>query len=205
MWLTSGAALVKERYRKLDGEIKRLVKRIKQREKERLVRNLTYGLQTKLPRIGQPRVGAPNEPSPRKKIQVQPQSFTKHMETPQAERRSPQISAFKIDDTWRLLVKQAIIQAPRNKATGEDEIFAEALQIDQAVSNQIICLLCEKRISLKYLLKHWSTAKVVLKYKNRDRAFSTSYRPIALLSHVRKSIESAVARAIREKYTFGEA
>lgn len=58
---------------------------------------------------------------------------------------------------------------------------------------------------MKYVFKHWRTAKLVAIYKREDRASPTSNRPIGFSSHVRKAIESAVARAIPKTYTFNRA
>lgn len=57
---------------------------------------------------------------------------------------------------------------------------------------------------MAYTLKHWRTALLVLLFKRRTTACPSSYRAIAVLSHVRKVIESAIVMAIRECYKFHE-
>lgn len=54
---------------------------------------------------------------------------------------------------------------------------------------------------MKYVISDWKTAVLVQIYEKGDPMEPESFRPKALVSHVRKAIESAVAIAIRLQYT----
>lgn len=57
---------------------------------------------------------------------------------------------------------------------------------------------------MKHVLNDWATALFVPIYKKGSRERPESYRLIALLSHVRKVVEAAIAAHIRKKYSFSE-
>lgn len=59
-----------------------------------------------------------------------------------------------------------VIRAPRNKAAGADEVFVEALIVDQETMRKLICTLCGKSGRFKQLIKNRSTAILIPLYKN---------------------------------------
>lgn len=85
----------------------------------------------------------------------------------------------KVDERCIRQIEKAIMRAPRNKATGDYEIFVEALSIDSGISRKIIGSLRSKCSELKDVLKDWSTAIVVPSFTNGDPASPESQRPIA--------------------------
>lgn len=62
-----------------------------------------------------------------------------------------------------------------------------------------------RSIQLKYTLKDWRTALLVLIYKKGDQNTPSLYGPFVLLSQVRKVIKSAITGTIRKHYNFSEA
>lgn len=69
----------------------------------------------------------------------------------------------------------------------------EALEINPERAREVITLLWKMFTQLNYKLKDWESAILVPIYKKGDVSSTTSYRPIALLSHARKVIEDAIA------------
>lgn len=57
---------------------------------------------------------------------------------------------------------------------------------------------------MRYILADWETAILMPLFKKGDRGSPESYRPIALLSHARKVVDSAIAMMIRGSYEFSE-
>lgn len=55
---------------------------------------------------------------------------------------------------------------------------------------------------MKHVLKDWKTALLIPVYKKGDQCRPESYRPIALLSYIRKVFQSATEMAIRQNYEF---
>lgn len=69
----------------------------------------------------------------------------------------------------RDLFSKAMQRAPQNKAVGSDELFVEALDIDQNVSADVICALWSKCEQLKHILKDWNTEIMASIFKNGDK------------------------------------
>lgn len=133
---------------------------------------------------------------------LSPAEFTKYMATPINMAWTPHITEYEVTEEDESDVRKAVRLAPRIKATGIDEIFIEALKIDCQTASKVICALWRKCGQLKYILEDWRTAILVPIYKMRNPTQPQSYRPIALLSHVRKVIEAAIAMKIRRQYKF---
>lgn len=108
------------------------------------------------------------------------------------------IKSFSTTEDFEKAVARAVQIGPKNKATGTDEIFVEALNITSEVTRKILSKLWKKYGFLKQTLKDWATALLTPIYKKGDHAHPKSYRPITLLSHARKVIKLAVAVTIRE-------
>lgn len=202
--LTTGAEQDKEAHRKLDKQIKSYVKKNKRNQQERLTKLLANGTQKWAPRdintaLKRTETGDDEQPSA-----LDPDRFTAHMETPRPIRWAPSIMSLAIDETWRIRVEAAIKKAPRNKASGTDEVFSEALNVDSRTSSEILCALWKKCVQVGHILEDWSTALLVPLFKKGDHTEPGSYRPIALLSHARKAIEAAIAMAIRKDYRFSD-
>lgn len=202
--LTSGTTSDWNAYRDMDKRIKRHVKDIKRRQRERLCNDLAAGAQKKIPKEVQNTLTRDGQRQDLQNELLDPDSFTNHMETAATLRWSPQITHMTVDEDWRKQIEAAIKRAPRKKASGIDDLFVEALAIDSKITSMAISCLWQKCLQLKHNLLDWSTAVMVPLFKKGDPLAPESYRPIALLSHARKVIEAAIAVVIRQKYTFSD-
>lgn len=200
--LIEGSMEAKTEYNAMEKQIKKLVKLNKLRQKRRIIEQManpdarlnTRAMKSIMQKEGM--LSKETEPS------VDPADFTKHMATPASMIWAPQIGQFEVPELLENRVKNAIQTAPRNKAVGTDEIFVEALNVSPELAAKIICTLWRKCGQAQYVVKAWTTAILVPIYKKGDRAAPRSYRPISLLSYVRKVIEAALAAHIRAEYTF---
>lgn len=69
--------------------------------------------------------------------------FTKYMATPSNEYWAPTIKSFTVTEERETLVVKSIERAIRSKATGPDEIFAEALWVELETTTKLISAICE--------------------------------------------------------------
>lgn len=95
---------------------------------------------------------------------------------------------------------KAVKRVPRNRATGTDEIFVEALGLEPEVAAKIIYTNWKKNRQLKYVPREWATGILVLIYKRGDRMTPQAYRPITLLSNVGKVIGRAAVRIVNAQH-----
>lgn len=54
---------------------------------------------------------------------------------------------------------------------------------------------------MENIVNDYHTASIVPIYKRRDPAYPSSYRPIALISHMRKVIDCAISLIVQKTYT----
>lgn len=192
----------KVKYKEVDKKIKKLAKKYRENQRKHILQRLTEEKNVHeirgIERLWQPS----RETTESEEHYLDRAAFTKHMSTPKEEGWTPEILTFTIDETHVKMLEEAIITAPKNKATGADQIFVEALKVDAKRTSQIIAAFWKCCGELKYMLNDWSRAILVPIYKTGERADPQSYRPIALLSHVRKVVEATIAKIIRRQYTF---
>ena len=131
---------------------------------------------------------------------LRPSDFTKHIAVNAENPFCPDIQAFSIPRNLQREVKKAILRSSKNKATGVDGIFYEALQVCPADCAKILCAFWQKCGDMKYRLKAWSQVVLCPVYKKGRKSDPSSYRPIALLSHARQVIARALTRLIQKEY-----
>lgn len=202
--LTTGDKRAEQAYKAVDKQIKHKVRENKKAQQDRLKKRLEGGIQaTALPALRQLwRTNRTHDQTDDTTLDAS--EFTRHMSTPPDQRWAPTVTPVEINDSTKRAIEYAIKGAPCSKATGVDEIFAEALQVDIKHNTKIIGALWKKCTELNHVLKDWATALLIPIYKKGDKSKPDSYRPIALLSHVRKIVESAIAKIIRKNYKFHE-
>ena len=101
-------------------------------------------------------------------------------------------------------ILRAVREAPAGKATGKDDIFSEALALTPELSSEILYKIWKKSGELQWLPRSWQTAELVPLHKKGSTWDPNNYRPISLLSHVRKIIESALDKELRSVYRFND-
>jgi len=90
------------------------------------------------------------------------------------------------------LISMAALVAPRGKAAGIDETFGEIFRIIPEVTTPILIALWRKCGELAIIPTLWKKFHLVALYKKGDTTDPSNYRPIALISHMRKIIEKAL-------------
>lgn len=205
--IVTGKKEDKERHIKLDRTIKAEVRKNRLSQNKRLHRELAN---TKTGEVGKV-VARMLQAEGRRTIdsgpciaspQLIPARFTELMQTQQLRRRTPNMRKFEVNETFVRDVKLAIRMAPNGKAAGPDELFVEALKVDEDLCGNLLSTIWRKCGQLVRLLPAWTKAELIPIFKRGDRTEPANYRPIALLSHGRKIIEAAIARGINRTYTF---
>lgn len=135
---------------------------------------------------------------------LEPSVFTEYMETPKEKSWAPGLSRFRCDKECLILIEKAINKVPQSKKTGADEIFVEALAINKDISSITIGALKGKCTEMRYVLTDWATAIMVPISEKSNHSKPESHRPIALLSRVKKVVNSLIAMRTRETYKFSE-
>lgn len=133
-----------------------------------------------------------------------PHTFTGHMTTGSEEGVEIHQTKFTTDETFEGQIKMAIKRAPRMKATGADDMFTEVLNSAPDETARILNAIWRKCGELGVTMRQWDSAVLVPIYKKGQEDDPSSYRPIALLSHARKVIESAITKLISSEYRNNE-
>lgn len=196
----------RNKYAALDHMIKATVKRNKVEREARMQRKLAEtkpGAVTRtvaliLRCIGKPVAGDGLATRP----QLVPAQFTEHVLTEQGGGWYPEMENFRTDNQFRKDLEAAIRMAPKQKATGPDGLFVEAFRAHTELCAKLLTTLWDKCGQLKTMLPAWSEGELIPIHKRGDENDPANYRPITLLSHARKAIESAVVRAINRSYKF---
>ena len=131
-----------------------------------------------------------------------PKNFTEYVHTTEEKGFHPDMKQFTVNEDMIEDVKQAITQAPTGKAVGPDEIFVEVLQLFPEIMAKLICDIWAKCGKLVYVLREWRQGILVPIYKRGEKSNPKSYRPITLLSHVRKVIETGIKNSIGRQIKF---
>ncbi|KAH0487101.1 MAG: hypothetical protein KVP17_002171, partial [Porospora cf. gigantea B] len=95
----------------------------------------------------------------------------------------------------------AIKAAPRNKAVGSDAIRTEFLKQSPRIHANIILRLLRRSLTMGRLPKRWSEVIIrPLLKRGKPASEPASYRPVSLMSHVRKIVEAALLRYLLNAY-----
>lgn len=202
----SGEEEAKRRHERLDRQIKRLVRRGKEKWRARIDRTIK---EAKEDDSVQRAVAVARILSGKAKKtnthQIQPSDFTRRMATPSDKRWAPGLEEFEVPPEFERILQRSIMKAPKRKATGTDEIFVECLQVNAGLMSQVLIRLWRACSRLRYVPREWKSALLVPLFKKGDAKDVRNYRPVALLSHLRKVGESAIATLTRKAHTFDEA
>ena len=195
-----------QEYRNLDKRIRYLVRQ----RKKRYLRRQAEALGSAEPRDGIKMVTSilreatqdSNSTEVNEEGPLNPRDFTRHLATPGGTGYSPRITTFAVTPCMVRQVTRSIHRAKPNKAAGVDELFSEAFKVAPKQFATILCTFWSKCSFLGYLIRDWRTALMVPIHKRGPKSDPANYRPIALLSHARQMISSAIGAMIQEEYQF---
>ena len=112
------------------------------------------------------------------------------------------LEPFEVTQDMENEIVNATGRAPLSKAPGPDLVIGESLRAAYKVHGKFLVALWKACGRLAYTPSIWSRSIVVPIFKKGDKDDPANYRPIALLSHARKIIESALDSTIRKTYKF---
>ena len=127
--------------------------------------------------------------------------FTTHL-SDEGMGHSPRIEPFSLTRKFILNVTSAIRRAKSNKATGVDELFSESFKMAPRLFGEILARFWVRCSQLNYLIQDWNTGLLVPLHKKGAKADPGNHRPVALLSHGRQMISSAIGAMVRKEYKF---
>lgn len=133
--------------------------------------------------------------------------FTQHKASSSIAPREVQYNRrpFNAPETTVQAILAAITKMPRKKAPGPDLIVSEALQAAPEQHAEFLFHLWNTCGRLRALPTEWLRSIICPIYKKGAPDLPENYRPIALLSHVRKVLEKMLDARLRETYTFHRA
>lgn len=92
----------------------------------------------------------------------------------------------------RRRLRDAKVSMVKHKAVGVDSIHVEMLQTAPALSARVLAVVWEKVGETKLIPEVWSTGILVPLHKKDSQCDPANYRPLCMLSHVRKVLEKEV-------------
>lgn len=110
--------------------------------------------------------------------------------------------SMELPDDFEETIEKALKSAKLDRAPGPDSVLSELLTIHPKLSCEFITALWKKVGELRHLPPILNTGFVIPLYKKDDPTIAKNYRPITLLSHIRKVISIAVNIRINELYKF---
>lgn len=138
---------------------------------------------------------------------LQPSSVTDFLEdTGKAPREfSLDIETFEMPERMLEEIICATARCPTQKASGLDLIIGEALRSSAKLDCSFAAELWKACRRIRTVLMAWGEIEMVEICKKGDASDPENYKTIALLSHVRKNVESALDSEVQEKYRFHSA
>lgn len=112
---------------------------------------------------------------------------------------------FILDENWELDLEWAIKAAPKSKAVGKDQLFAEVLQVDCKLCTELLLALRRTRGKWRIFPTAWWQSRLSPLFKKPPANLLQNWRAVVLPSHGRKIVKKVLERRLRKEYTFHEA
>ncbi|PXF39596.1 RNA-directed DNA polymerase from mobile element jockey [Gracilariopsis chorda] len=199
----SGKKELRKEAEMMDRAIKREFRRRKRRLLRRALAELAEGTETDeelrldqtLARFG---LAVDCEDTPH----VDPLTFTNYLASSQRDDPTIQMEPFYPVPELKEEIRNAIIRGKRNKAPGEDGIMFEMLQLDPGGFGNLLFEVWAAVGRVEHMPLSLREGVVAPMYKKGDASRPESYRPIMLLSHMRKAVSSAINAIVVKAYKF---
>lgn len=104
---------------------------------------------------------------------------------------------FHFGEHFKNRIKKALKVMKDGKAVGKDGVFSEALKIKEAEMGELICNVWKVCGTLGAMPDLWHAMQLYPIHKKGSRSIAENYRPVALLSHMRKVIEKEIDYEVR--------
>lgn len=205
-WLRHGTPNTWTAYTRYQKRVKRAIRKAKQRHYKSFIEDLTADAQNNITQRvsrmlrNQRQRETTNIASTAGMLNLE--EFTHTVATKFAP--SPLVSGetFEPPPNFSQDITEAILQLAPKKAAGKDLVFNEALQHDVRANASIIMRLWEACGRLGTTPKIWNHILLYPLYKKDERHLAINYRPIALMSHIRKVVERAADINLRRETKF---
>lgn len=191
-------------YREIDKRIKRGAKRLREQRQASIIEKLSQSTANEATK----RLAQISRERKRRALagtmQGQPldmKQFARHVATPDGEGYTPTLHAFEVNVPFHKALVAAIKSAPNGKSVGTDSVFVEAMKEEPEVFAEIIASIWRQCGKLKYMPEVWRQARLVPIHKKGDTRDPQNYRPISIISQIRKVIDRAIDTLLREEYT----
>lgn len=194
-----------QRYRTLDREVKREVRALHQKRKRANIEALTRcNAQTASAKLSH--MVRMRKQRAQDSVQCGPpldkNNFAKHLATEQGEGFTPSLQPFKIDGQFEKDMVKAIQNAPNGKSVGTDGVFAESLKVEPEIIAKVLCTIWAKCGELRHIPLTWRVAIIIPIYKKGAVDDPSNYRPISIISQMRKIVDKTIDITLRRNYTF---
>ncbi|KAI0562920.1 Endonuclease-reverse transcriptase [Gracilaria domingensis] len=192
-------------YKDLDKKIKRKAKQLRERRVQETFEQLAKNSTTK---SSQMLSHITRERNRRISAALHHGSMLKHKDfaafvaTPEGKGYVPNMQQFELDAKFYDHVITSIREAENGKSTGPDEVFVEALKTQPELFATLLVEIWSKCGKLCYMPVSWRTARLVPIHKKGDTRNPKNYRPITVISQLRKVVDKAIDKSIRASFTF---
>lgn len=106
---------------------------------------------------------------------------------------------FNVDNRiFRRRMKRAILSMQRNKAVGVDNVHSEMLKTSPDLFAKLLTKIWEVVGETRVIPDSWTQGILFPLHKKGPHIKPENYRPLCMLSHIRKTIERAVADELDE-------
>lgn len=133
---------------------------------------------------------------------IQGETMTTHLQSLQTHDAKIKPTTFTPTPTFDNMVHSALLRSPSSRAPGPDGITVEMLRIEPTICAKFITTLWRTVGILGHIPENLRNGTITPVYKNGDSAKPGSYRPICLVSHIRKVISSALNVWLTQTYRF---
>ena len=192
-------------YKRLDKSIKRKAKRLRERRREVAFEDIANSRVTeatrKLAQISRHRKQNAATATMQGAL-LDYTEFARFVSTPEGEGYVPELQSFDVPESFELQIVNAIKAAPNGRSAGPDRVFVEAPKSEAKVVGKMLAVVWRKCGELCHMPLQWRKARLVPIHKKGDAKDPRNYRPITIISQLRKIVDKALDAAIREKYNF---
>lgn len=185
-----------EKIRQIDRDIKRQFRKNKRRLSAHAIREMGC---REFRNAADAMKFVTNDAAPQKTID--PDLFTAFLAKQQVHDAQIRTGLFNVPADFKTYLRQALNSSKTGKAPGPDGVYNEMLRLQPKMSVAILLALWIKIGQTGFMPTQLRSGTVVPIYKKGDTTDPQNYRPIMLLSHVRKVISGAIGLFIRANYT----
>lgn len=128
--------------------------------------------------------------------------FTTHVHNHRPTHPAITTTTFQTPPSFHNLIEQALHKLKPHKTPGPDALTSEVLQVTPTSSATLMMALWTAVGRLEYMPPTLTDGVLIPIYKTGDHLDPSNYRPIAIISHLRELLSTAVDTAIRQVYIF---